>query len=74
MVERFNASIGEAVSQTRFASAAELQATLNNYAKTYNHLIPPPALKHRSPVQAPKEWQAKKPELFKKTCYQSAGA
>ncbi len=66
MVERFNARIGEVVSQTRFASAAELQATLNNYAKIYNHLIPQRALKHRSPVQALKDWQATKPELFKK--------
>ncbi len=66
MVERSNARIREVVSQTRFASAAELQATLNNYVKTYNHLIPQPALKHTSPAQALKDWQAKKPKLFKK--------
>jgi transposase InsO family protein len=64
MVERFNARIGEVVSQTRFASAAELQATRNNYVKTHNHLIFQRPLKHLSTVQALKEWQAQKPELF----------
>ncbi len=52
MVKRFNGRIGEVVSQTRFASAAQLEATLNNYVKTYNHLIPQRALNHVSPVQA----------------------
>lgn len=38
----------------------------DNYVKTYNHLIPQRPLKHLSTVQALKEWQAQKPELFKK--------
>jgi len=59
MVERFNARISEVVNQTRFASAADLEATLNQYVKTYNHLIPQRALKHISPVQALKDWHAK---------------
>jgi transposase InsO family protein len=73
MVERFNARISEVVNQTRFASAAELEATLNQYVKTYNHLIPQRALKHISPVQALKDWRAKKPELFKKRVYNQPG-
>jgi transposase InsO family protein len=40
MVERFNDRINEVVRQTRFASGAELQATLNNYMLTYCHHIP----------------------------------
>jgi hypothetical protein len=36
MVERFNGRISEVVSQTRFASAAELETTLECYVKTYN--------------------------------------
>ena len=72
MVERFNGRISELVSQTRFASAAELEATLDNYVKTYNHRIPQRALNHLSPVQALKKWQAEKPELFvKRVCNQS---
>ena len=73
MVERFNARISEVVNQTRFESAADLEATLNQYVKTYNHLIPQRALKHISPVQALKDWQAKKPELFKKRVYNQTG-
>ena len=73
MVERFNGRISEVVNQTRFASAAQLEATLENYVKTYNHLIPQRALNHASPVQALKSWQAKKPELFVKRVYNQPG-
>ena len=34
MVERFNGRISEVVKQTRFASAAELETTLERYVKT----------------------------------------
>ena len=73
MVERFNGRISEVVKQTRFASAAELEATLESYVKTYNHQIPQRALKHLSPVQALKIWHKKKPELFKKRVYNQSG-
>ena len=73
MVERFNGRISEIVRQTRLASAAQLEATLMNYLQTYNHHIPQRALKHVSPVQALKDWYAKKPELFKKRVYKQAG-
>jgi hypothetical protein len=36
MVERFNGRISELVKQTRFASAAELETTLEHYSKVYN--------------------------------------
>ena len=73
MVERFNGRISEVVNQTRFTSADQLEATLENYVKTYNHLIPQRALNHVSPVQALKIWQAKKPELFVKRVYNQPG-
>lgn len=73
MVERFNGRISEVVSQTRFACAAELEATLMSYMKTYNHLIPQRALNHVSPVQALKDWHTKRPELFKKRVYNQTG-
>jgi transposase InsO family protein len=57
MVERFNGRISEIVDQTRFASAAELESTLRNYVKIYNHNIPQRALKHQTPIQALKKWQ-----------------
>ena len=61
MVERFNGRISELVKQTRFASGAELEATLNNYLFTYNHHIPQRALGHLSPIDALKSWREKKP-------------
>ena len=72
MVERFNGRISEVVKQTRFESAAQLEATLMNYVKTYNHHIPQRALDHVAPIQALKQWQAKKPDLFKKRVYNQA--
>jgi len=71
MVERFNGRVSEVVQQTRFASGAELQATLNSCMLTYHH-IPQRALGHLSPVDALKSWREKKPELFLKRFYKQA--
>jgi transposase InsO family protein len=73
MVERFNGRISDIVNQTRFSSAAELESTLRNYVKIYNHNIPQRALKHQTPTQALKEWQEKQPNLFVKRVYNQAG-
>lgn len=73
MVERFNGRISEIVNQTRFASAAELESTLRNYVKIYNHNIPQRALKHQTPIQALKKWQQEKPDLFVKRVYNHTG-
>ncbi|WP_210547297.1 IS481 family transposase [Rhodoferax sp. PAMC 29310] len=73
MVERFNGRISDLVKQTRFASAAELEATLTLYLKTYNHHIPQRALKHQTPIQALQKWRAGKPDLFAKRVYEQAG-
>ena len=61
------------VNQTRLASAAELESTLRNYVKIYNHSIPQRALKHKTPIQALKEWREERPELFRKRVYNQAG-
>lgn len=73
MVERFNGRIAEVLAQTRFSSAAELQATLYDYARTYNQHIPQRALKHQTPTQALKTWHAKKASLFTKRVYNLPG-
>jgi hypothetical protein len=52
---------------------AELEHTLNEYVKVYNHHIPPRNLGHISPVQALKNWQQKHPELFKQKVYNHKG-
>jgi hypothetical protein len=46
------AKFDEAIAQTRFKSAAELDATLTQYVQPYNSRIPQRALDHRSPLQA----------------------
>ena len=73
MVERFNGRISDIVNQTRFGSSAELESTLRNYLKIYNHSIPQRALKHQTPIQALKIWQEKKPDLFVKRVYNHTG-
>jgi hypothetical protein len=67
MVERFNGRISEVLATHRFDSALALEQTLKRYSHLYNHHIPQKALGHKTPVQALKAWQDKKPELFTKT-------
>ena len=71
MVERFNSRIAEIVKTTRFHSGKELEQTLLQYAN--NHQIRQKALGHISPIQALKNWQTKRPELFKKRIYNLTG-
>lgn len=73
MVERFNGRISELLQQTRFASAAELETTLQNYLKLYNHHIPQRAIDSKTPILALKEWQSKRPDLFVKRVYDQTG-
>ncbi|MFM9433914.1 transposase InsO family protein [Janthinobacterium sp. CG_23.3] len=73
MVERFNGRISELIAQTRFDSGSDLEATLLNYLKLYNHHIPQRAIGSTPPIQALKEWQKRKPELFGKRVYDQAG-
>jgi len=73
MVERFNGRTNELLQQTRSDSRADLQATLMNYLKLYNHHIPQRALDAKTPISALKEWQQKRPELFVKRVYDQTG-
>ena len=51
---------------------ADLETTLLNYLKLYDHHIPQRAIGAKTPIQALKEWQQKKPELFVKRVYERA--
>ena len=59
----------------RFAlhGGQRLKQTLENYQWAYNHQIPQRALGHVSPIQALKEWQKKRPDLFVKRVYNVTG-
>jgi len=73
MVERFNGCIAEILQTTRFDSSKDLRQTLLNYREVYNHHIPQKALGHITPVQALKQWQEKRPEIFVKKVYNHTG-
>jgi hypothetical protein len=51
----------------------DLQTTLMNYLKLYNHHIPQRALDAKTPILALKECQQKRPELFVKRVYDQTG-
>jgi hypothetical protein len=50
MVERFNGRINELLQQTRFDRGADLETTLSNYLKLYNHNIPRRAIYTKTPI------------------------
>ena len=73
MVARFNGRINELLQQTRFDRRADLQTTLMNYLKLYNHHMPQRALDPKKPLLALKKWQQKRPGLFVNRVYEQAG-
>lgn len=73
MVERFNGRIADILKTTRFDSSADLKQTLENYLDVYNHHIPQKALGHITPIQALKQWQKDRPDLFVKNVYNHSG-
>jgi transposase InsO family protein len=73
MVERFNGRISEVLATPRFDSSKSLKDTILRYVRLYNHYIPQRALDHLSLIQALKDWQQKRPALFKKRVYNLTG-
>lgn len=73
MVERFNGRIADVLRSHRFHSAEDLEQTLLRYVALYNHQFPQSALKSRTPLQAMKDWYAKRPDLFVKRPYDHPG-
>ncbi|BCL77050.1 IS481 family transposase [Jeongeupia sp. HS-3] len=66
MVERFNGRISEVLATHRFQSGEDLAQTLQRYVWLYNQHLPQLALQHRTPLQAMKDWQQRRPDLFVK--------
>ena len=73
MVERFNGRIEEVLQSHHFRSAEELETTLHRYVQLYNQQLPQSALGSKTPLQAMKDWNKLKPELFKKQPYHLPG-
>ena len=77
MVERFHGGrewqIEEVLKQTRFADSKELELTIKHYEKLYNGCIPQKMIGHRTPLDALRQWQRERPELFVKKIYNLTG-
>jgi transposase InsO family protein len=73
MVERFNGRIEEVLQSHHFRSGEELETTLNRYVWLYNQQLPQSALGSKTPLQAMKDWQKLKPQLFRKQPYYLPG-
>jgi transposase InsO family protein len=73
MVERFNGRISEVLATHHFNSRAAMEQTLKRYNYLYNQHIPQRALNHRTPIQAMKDWQQSRPELFVKNVLNHRG-
>ena len=73
MVERFNGRIADVLKSTTFFTSGHLKTTLQQYERIYNQHVPQRNLGHISPIQALKDWQEKRPNLFVKLVYNLPG-
>ncbi len=73
MVERFNGRIEDVLQSHRFNSGEDLEQTILRYVRSCNGQLPQSVLKGRAPVDALKDWQRRRPDLFKKRPYDHAG-
>ncbi|RAK21569.1 integrase-like protein, partial [Salipiger aestuarii] len=73
MVERFNGRIEDVLQSHHFQSGEELETTLHRYVWLYNPQLPQSALGSNTPLQAMKDGNKLKPELFKKQPYYLPG-
>ncbi len=73
MVERFNGRIEDVLQSHRFRSGEDLEQTILRYVRLYNGQLPQSVLKGRTPIDALKDWQRQRPDIFKKRPYNHAG-
>ena len=69
MVEPLNGWIDDILQNQRFRSAEDLEQTIQLYVRLYNGQLTQSALTSRTPIDALRDWQSDKPELFKKPPY-----
>ena len=73
LVERFNGRIEDVLQSHHFHSGEELEQTILRYVRLYNSQLPQSVLNGRTPIDALKDWQRQRPELFRKRVYNHAG-
>jgi len=66
LVERFNGRIEDVLQSHDFHSGKDLEQTILSYVRLYNSKLPQSVLKGRTPIDALKDWQRHRPELFRK--------
>uniref|UniRef100_UPI003AEA9EE9 IS481 family transposase n=1 Tax=Paracoccus sp. T5 TaxID=3402161 RepID=UPI003AEA9EE9 len=73
MVERFNGRIEDVLQSHRFRRGEDLEQAILRYVRLYNGQLPQSVLKGQTPINALKDWQRQRPDLFKKRPYNHAG-
>jgi transposase InsO family protein len=73
LVERFNGRIEDVLQSHHFRSGEDLEQTILRYVSLYNGQLPQSVLKARTPIDALKDWQRQRPELFRKRISIHAG-
>ena len=73
MVERFNGRVEDVLQSHHFNSGEDLEQTIFRYVRLYNSQLPQSVLRGRAPIDALKDWQRQRPDLFKKKPYNHAG-
>lgn len=66
LAERYNGRIAEVLRTRHFRSRDDLETTLKRYVWLYNQHLPQKAIRHRTPIQIMKDWQAHKPDFLEK--------
>jgi hypothetical protein len=66
MVEHFNGRISEVLATHRYRPGEDLKSALERYVRRYDHELRQMAMGKRSPIEALKEWQQKRPLLVRK--------
>ncbi len=69
MVERFNGRIADVLKTHRFNSREDMEQTLQRYVVLYNHQLPQSTMGSKTPMQAMKQWNQERPDLFHKRPY-----
>jgi len=73
MVERFNGRVEDVLQSHRVQSAEELDQAILRHVHLYNSQLPQAVLKGLTPINALKDWQKHRPELFRTRPYNHAG-
>ena len=73
LVERFNGRIEDVLQSHHFRSGEDLEQTILRYVRLCNGQLPQSVLKGRTPIDALKDWQRHRPELFRNRPYNHPG-